>query len=233
MKREIWWHSDDDTRHLASRRRRWWASKTGRAGRGWQEGRPTLDVGCGALVYLRRQQATQCTPPNARATLLSQQATQRVHQVVYRRTLRTLWKEAGHHQRQLKFNVAASQPFTNTTCPQIFSQCCIARGRIRLACCIHAAMTCLYRRTWRPCRPGLVVPTRLRSNRPRDTGKQDTVVFPMRSLGRCRGSPWLLFASVVMALFHSCTIAEALCMDSSVGDTIRLRLRGTDHTTPD
>lgn len=36
---------------------------------------PTLDVGCGALVGLRRQQATRATPPpGAWATPLSQQA---------------------------------------------------------------------------------------------------------------------------------------------------------------
>lgn len=37
----------------------------------------------------------------------------------------------------------------------------------------------------------------------------------------------------MMALLHSCVLAEALCMDSNFGDTICLRLRGTDHTTPD
>lgn len=37
----------------------------------------------------------------------------------------------------------------------------------------------------------------------------------------------------MMALLYSCILAEALCMESNLGDTIFLRLRGTDHTTPD
>lgn len=35
-----------------------------------------------------------------------------------------------------------------------------------------------------------------------------------------------------MALLNSCTLAEALCMDSNFRDTIRLRLRGTEHARP-
>lgn len=35
-----------------------------------------------------------------------------------------------------------------------------------------------------------------------------------------------------MALLPLCILAEAVCMDSNFGDTIRLRLRGTEHARP-
>lgn len=40
--------------------------------------------------------------------------------------------------------------------------------------------------------------------------------------------------SAVMTLLRSCTLAEASCVDSNLGDTIRLRLRlrGTDQARP-
>lgn len=161
---------------------------------------PPLDVGCGALVGLRRQQAARCTllvlgPPH-----LVSRACIPTPTVVDGRTLRAVMDEQVQcHHRRFKSNVA-SQALTNTIWPLICSQWCIFQSCIRLACCIHAAMAFLSRRILGLCRPGLVVPTRFRSNHQGDTGEHDAVGVPKRSLGICRESPWLLLSSAMMAL---------------------------------
>lgn len=209
-----------------------------------------FDVGCGALVGPRRQQAAQAThPPSARATPFSQQIWSLLIQYGVHK-IRSLCVYFTHHDQITRRKAGQAiisnssptsppaQSFTNMAGPLVIRDVSPFSGHLRLACSSHAAM--------QPCNHDTLVTQNLGSvpslprgahaiafqppRRRRDTGchcipDAQSWHMPMKAHGfSFHRLPWRSSDRVSSLRLRA--------MDSNFGYTIRLRLRGTQHARP-